>query len=883
MSKRTGKIRAGRHRLLTVAGASLMVLLVLLPGTLAAASVSSEVDPSQVEVGETVRYSVQATSDTREQVRVERKPRFGDAFQLVGRTRSPRVVVRNGNARRTLNLAYRLRALEKGTHEIEPPVIQIGDATHRPSPQTVDVTEGAAGRGDRNRRDRGDDSDREIFVDYTLEPDAEPYFGEQLTLRYSLFRSRRATNLRPRPPKAPSLDAFWIEDLSRDHEGESETVRVDGRLMKRTTLRVYALFPLETGSITVEPMTLEVKEGGFFGRRRSAQLESDPVELEVQPLPDGAPEGFYEGNVGDWRFDVDARSTSSRVGDTVSVEMRASGRGNPERLELPSFDDVDDFRVLDRSAEVESDVRGLEVHGTKTVTVDLMPTTEGRLEIPALEFVYFDPDTESYESVESNRVRIEVAPGELPDSDGASGDQTSESAGDGGESSSTGLLDELGDPISKPTSFGPSLRSPTQSPSFWFAAAIPAVGIVLLIAGPAVARRWSAWRSSDDPDSAAARARQRLAEADPGDSDAAARTIEDALKTYLADARSVPPNQLGTAGLDEALEDQGVSTELRAELRRLLAWCEETRYAPGESTGGASVDSALESARRLLERLEESASGAPGASESGAAAVAAIVAFAASVAAPGTVDAETVDDAEFNDALEAHQSEQWNRASEAWSRLAEQHPRRVDILTNLGLAAARSGDLGRARLALERARLLTPDVSRIRNDLRVVEKLVALEQRNDTARPPAPADVGLGVWRLTTSYPTAWAAIGFVVGLWLLFLGLAARRASTSNRLRSVGTALAVLGGAVLVVAAAAWAGSTVVRESHQPVVVVEQQPSLRSGPTEHASTHPTAGSPVAGTVLDRVQRRDEWTEVRLPGDRTAWVRSSALRSVSAQ
>lgn len=869
MSRRTGKTGSSGW----VAAVCLAAVWVA-PATVDAASVSSEVDPSRVQVGGTIRYNVQAHSETRQRVRVVDKPEFGDAFRLVGTTRSPRVVIRNGNAQRTLNLSYRLVALEAGTHELQPPVIEIGDATHRPSPQTVNVTDEP---DDRDGRNRGRD-DRDLFVDYRLEPDTRPYFGEQITLRYSLYRSRRAARIGTRPPEAPSLDAFWIEDLSRDHEGETETVRVDGRLMKRTTLRVYALFPLQEGAVTVEPLRMEVHRGGLFGRGRSKTLQSDPVDLQVQPLPDGAPDGFYEGNVGDWAFDVEPSSTTSRVGESVTLTLRVSGRGNPDRLELPALDHLDDFRVLDRSAEVDTDVQGLDVAGTKTVEVDLMPTTEGTVQIPPLEFVYFDPDDESYQTARSRTIRLEVASGSLPkkEADSESGTDSNEAGDDASDDRS--LLDELSPPIAEPNSSPRLLRSPTRQPWFWIGAGIPAAGLVLLLAGPALARRWTAWRKSDTPKTGVERARSSLDDADPEDPDAAARSIERAFKVYLSDTWNIPNEELGGTALDDALAERDVPKSERRDLRRLLEWCEQTRYAPGDSTGGASVESALESAREVLDRLEQSATSSADASAMSAGLVFFVL---LPLALPGSAAAQTVDADAFSSALETYESKDWERATEAWSDLVDRHPRRVDLLTNLGLAAARAGDLGRARHALERARRIAPSASRVRTNLEVVRKLVALERRNDRSRPPAPADVGLGAWRLATAYSDGWNAVGVVVALWLLFLGLLGRRMADSRRLVSASTVAAAVGALLVVVSASAWTASTVVRNGTDPVVVTDRKPALRTGPSEHASNHPSAGPPLAGTVLERLQRREEWTEVRLPGDRTAWLPSSSVRPVS--
>ena len=68
-----------------------------------------------------------------------------------------------------------------------------------------------------------------------------------------------------------------------------------------------------------------------FGERRDVQITSDPVALEVKPLPPNAPPSF-SGAIGIFTMATDAKPKSVQVGDPITVTTTISGRGNFDRV-----------------------------------------------------------------------------------------------------------------------------------------------------------------------------------------------------------------------------------------------------------------------------------------------------------------------------------------------------------------------------------------------------------------------------------------------------------------------------------------------------------------------------------------------------------------------
>src|SRR5216110_1867060 len=75
-----------------------------------------------------------------------------------------------------------------------------------------------------------------------------------------------------------------------------------------------------------------------FAERRDIQISSDPVALEVKPLPPNAPPSF-SGAIGSFTMATDAKPKSVQVGDPITVTTTISGRGNFDRANAPLLED----------------------------------------------------------------------------------------------------------------------------------------------------------------------------------------------------------------------------------------------------------------------------------------------------------------------------------------------------------------------------------------------------------------------------------------------------------------------------------------------------------------------------------------------------------------
>ena len=782
---------------------------------------TARVSQDVVEVGARFRYQADAAVRGGDEIRLVSTPKFGK-LKPVGQQKVPQIITVNGVTERRLSLRYALVAGEEGVFEITPPTFSVGQ--QRVAANTVKITVVKAGAAPQPSAPK---RDSRYFIDATIEPDhREPYVGQQLTLRYDLYVDGAQMDIQPSNSREPSLDDFWIHELT-DRIGRSDQmVSVNGRLYRRSPMWSYALFPLQSGPIEIEPAAVDLVVGGFFRRGEATSIEAEAVRLNVRPLPPNAPDGFHEGNVGNWSFSVSTSESQTRVGRAFTVELTATGSGQVSRVRLPALAELDGARKSDVDRSTTTTIRGFTVGGTAKSTYTITPTVEGKITIPALEFHWFDPSSQKYRTAQSEPVVVSVAPGELGPAPIAPAEMAQRNiAAD--DDIVANLIAEL-HPLRDPASFE-SAPDPARFPSlYWLFFSASFAGFVWVSFGPRIrgfVRRAAPQREQRTHAEAA------LERIDGVGSDPA--ELARAIRVGLHEAWGIPLGAVTAADVQDALHKRGLDSDAGAELADVLAECEAARFAPD---GGRLAADGSRRARRALEKL--------------AAMILVLLAFIPAA-----------------------------RAAD-WPSLVAEHPHAVDVHYNLGTQAAIDGDYGVARLALERASYLAPWDARVETNRSHVERIVRLTaiEQSRTGR-TMEGDETLFWWRIATKinpHMLAWLTILF----WLAAAAaVIVRRRSDSPATRDaavVGLVLAVLLGAAMTFGA--MARSSVLTEA-RPVVVLTDDLELREGPNVAAKLKRTPPTIVPGTLLRVVDERQEWVKVSWQGD-AGWTRDGAVHRV---
>lgn len=798
--------------------AAFIVLLWLLPAGAWAQTATARVSQDTVEVGSRFQYQADASYQGSEQIQVASRPNFG-SLRPVGQQQVPQVISINGVTEYRLSLRFALIPTKEGTVTIKPPAFLIGGKKVTANPVTVTVVKSGAAPSKAVAK-----KDSRFFIDATIDPNDEaPYVGQQLTLRYDLYVDGSKMDVQPANSSEPSLDDFWIQELTDRIARSDQMVSVNGRLYRRTPMWSYALFPLKAGPVEIEPASVDVVVGAFFRRGQSATLESEPVSLNVKPLPPDAPSSFYEGNVGNWAFKAETDQSKTRVGRAFVVQLTAVGEGQVSRVRLPKLPELPNTRQSDVDESTSSTIRGLTVGGVAKTRYTITPLKEGTITIPPLEFSWFDPTKGEYRTTRSDPMTVSVGPGTVGDAPVAP-EKIAKRNIAADEDLIANLVTEL-----QPLRTSPSTEAepdPARFPWPYWVLIIGAFIAFLTVAfGPRV--RAFARRAAPELEQRG-RASDAVEQLDDAGGDPTA--LAAAIRAGLHDVWDIPKGAVTAADIADAFAKRDLDAEVASELADVLAECEAARFAPSGAT--LSSDS-VSRARRALEKL------------------AASIVILLALAAPA-------------------------RAAE-WADLAAQHPDAADVQYNLGTQAAIDGDYARARLALERASYLAPWDGDVEANRALVERIVRLNtiEQSRTGR-TMEGDETLFWWRVATHLNPH--LLGFFTALlWLLAAGaIILRRRSESPAVRdaaAIGLIIALL---LALAATFACVARSEVLASARPVVVMVDELELREGPNVAAKLKRTPPAIVPGTLLRVTDERDGWVKVVWPGD-AAWTRDDVV------
>lgn len=550
-------------------------------------SVRAFVSPgTTVAVGRAFVLNVEI-SGTQEGPRDPALPDLSSFAQHLGSSTQSSVQMVNGRTRVSLTLQYRYQALTEGTFTIPSFEVEAAGETHSTEPIEVTVTADAASVSEPGDAPVAPD---DLFI--TAEPSKRVvYEGEPLVVEYRIWT--RVDVTRFGMTRVPEPAGFWVEDVTPEGQPRIEQRMRDGVQYTTAVIRRVALIPTGPGRRTIEPIGVEaqvrVRRGrdpfeDFFGRSSlfgtttvPTTVLANPVDIDVEPLPPGAPEPF-SGVVGtlDVRATLDRDSVAANGAATLTI--RATGSGNIRAIPEPRLELPPDFEAFPPEVSESIAPGGGGLTGSKTFEYVLIPRAPGRREIPPVRFSYFDADAGEYRTTRSEPVVLTVS---------GTVDEPSGSLGRGGVAT---LREDIRFIRLGPLQLRRTGGSLFTGVGFWIFALLP----LTAVAGAALWRRHHDRLAGDVAYARGRRAgrvaRKRLARArglaDSTDARAFYAEVARALRGLVADRLNLAEAGLTTAELDDALSRTGIDDAVRSDLVACLEECDRQRFAPPSTDPG---------------------------------------------------------------------------------------------------------------------------------------------------------------------------------------------------------------------------------------------------------------------------------------------------------
>jgi hypothetical protein len=319
------------------------------------------------------------------------------------------------NTQRSVSITYnyRLTPMNTGTFVIGPTRVRANGKTYATQPITIAVQNEA--QKPSNQETTGN---KNAFVVTTLSS-KKAYVGEQLVYTFRLFHRVDAKNLNLRLP-------FDKTRFHKEELGEPKTyIKINNGLQYHVQELSLALFPLKKGLHEIPSAMIELDLfhpmknrsrrdpfSQFFGQRTQAEhkvLRSQSLSIEVLPLPDGAPEGF-ENIIGQFNISAELGKNDLEVGDTTTLTVTVSGKGNVQDIIFDEPDLKSYFKIYPDKPEFHQTVQNNQIMGKKVFKFALVPLEAGSRTLPKFSLAFFDPGKAQYRVAQTQPISLNIKP-----------------------------------------------------------------------------------------------------------------------------------------------------------------------------------------------------------------------------------------------------------------------------------------------------------------------------------------------------------------------------------------------------------------------------------------------------------------------------------------
>lgn len=236
------------------------------------------------------------------------------------------------------------------------------------------------------------------------------YEGEQVTANWYLYTKTSIVSLDR--VKFPDLKGFWKEIIQEIPQLNFSPEIVNGELYQKALIASHALFPIKPGQAVIDEFKIKSKtrsNSSFNGGITESTRSSRRQVISVLPLPIDNKPLTFSGAVGRFQVQMHLEGITFPAQQPFTVRIRFEGSGNAKLIELPPIEWPASFEVFDTKSDAKFSVDG---SSYKEFEVLLIPKQEGKFQIPAVRFSYFDPQTKTYETKSTEPIDIEITKGQ---------------------------------------------------------------------------------------------------------------------------------------------------------------------------------------------------------------------------------------------------------------------------------------------------------------------------------------------------------------------------------------------------------------------------------------------------------------------------------------
>ncbi len=325
-------------------------------------------------------------------------------FRVAPQGSSTSISIINTKYSKTVSKTFLLFPLKSGTLIIPELIVKDGTRTAKTERITIQVS----------HQQQNNTVPENFFARSTISH-TSLFTGQEAIYTFKLFS---AANFYDARLIEPEFKACAVKKLEKK---EAYTENINGRMYGVNEVN-YLITPEKPGELIISPASVTMQilledqhsrgfgfDSFFPGKRTVKTITSNPIKIEVRPLPEYKGRGKYTGLIGD--FDIKARldRPDLMVGESATLTITIAGRGNimDSLVESPDLPEKA-FKIYDDKPEQynKADDRGY--YRKKIFKKALVPLKPGDFNIPPIAITYFDTGLEKYKTILTDPIALKV-------------------------------------------------------------------------------------------------------------------------------------------------------------------------------------------------------------------------------------------------------------------------------------------------------------------------------------------------------------------------------------------------------------------------------------------------------------------------------------------
>jgi len=444
------------------------------------------------------------------------------------------------------------------------------------------------------------------------------YVGEPVIATYKLYtRLKSESNVL----KAPSFNGFSVSELEMPDNYSLRTERYNGREYNVYTLRKVQLYPLQSGTLSLEPVEVKntitflkaeyagKRSGDFFyemlknfadetapGEATEQQVITvtcDTLNITVKPLPDANKPAHFKGAVGNFRIVAGLEKNKITTDDAGALKVIISGAGNIQLINAPNISWPQGVEGFESKSSEKLDKFSVPIKGDKVFIYPFSVAKPGDYTIPAINFSYFDVTSQSYKTVNTQPFSVHV-------------------------DKERSKFQKIFNPVKKDNGENSNWYDPIPVYGIYILAALLLLGVLLIVLlrskrnkrdaisqndlQPAAVSQNKVEESTEFiiPANPLADAEEKLSD---GDIEEFYKVLDVSLHQYLSEKLKVPAQELNKKRINERMDKYNVGVGTTLLVNSLLEDIELNRYAP--VTSETEMQEVYEKASEVVSLLDK--------------------------------------------------------------------------------------------------------------------------------------------------------------------------------------------------------------------------------------------------------------------------------------